>query len=78
MHPEVTSLSRSTRVHATDVMYIVEGSATFVTGGTVVDCKTTEPNEIRGASISGDQTHRVSKGDVIVIPRLRQVGACRR
>ena len=52
----------------TDVMYIVEGSATFVTGGTVVGGKTTEPNEIRGASINGGQAHHVSKGDVIVIP----------
>jgi len=45
-----------------------KSSATFVTGGTVVSGKTTDPNEIRGVSINDGQTHHVSKGDVIVIP----------
>src|SRR5262245_5736840 len=35
----------------TDIIYVLDGSATFVTGGTVVDGKTTEPDEIRGSSI---------------------------
>jgi mannose-6-phosphate isomerase-like protein (cupin superfamily) len=52
-----------------DVFYIVDGSATFVTGGTIVGGKTTAPGEIRGASISGGQTHHLSKGDVITIPK---------
>jgi len=52
----------------TDIIYMLEGSATFVTGGTVVDGRTTEPNEIRGASIRGGQTRRITKGDVIVVP----------
>jgi glc operon protein GlcG len=52
----------------TDIIYVLEGSATFVTGGTVVDGKTTAPNEIRGASISGGETRRIAKGDVIVVP----------
>ncbi|HEV2351264.1 MAG TPA: cupin domain-containing protein [Terriglobia bacterium] len=51
-----------------DVLYILSGSATFVTGGTTVDAKTTAPNEIRGKSIDGGESHHVSKGDVIVIP----------
>jgi mannose-6-phosphate isomerase-like protein (cupin superfamily) len=58
-------------VHAldTDIFYILEGSATLVTGGTVVEGKTTAPNEIRGASLTGGESHTVSKGDVVVIPR---------
>lgn len=52
-----------------DVFYIVDGSATFVTGGTIVGGKTTAPGEIRGTSISGGQTHHLSKGDVITIPK---------
>src|SRR3984893_85550 len=32
----------------TDVVYVLEGAATFVTGGTVIDSKTTAPNELRG------------------------------
>jgi glc operon protein GlcG len=51
-----------------DIIYVLEGSATFVTGGTVVDGKTVEPNEIRGSSIEGGETHRITKGDVIVVP----------
>jgi glc operon protein GlcG len=52
----------------TDIIYMLDGSATFVTGGTVVDGKTVEPNEIRGASISDGETRRITKGDVIIVP----------
>lgn len=53
----------------TDVFYIVEGSATFVTGGTIVDGKTTAPGQIRGSGITGGASHMLAKGDVIVIPK---------
>jgi glc operon protein GlcG len=53
----------------TDVFYIMEGSATFITGGTVVDAKTTAPGQIRGSGITGGTTHMLTKGDVIVIPK---------
>ena len=52
----------------TDIIYVIEGSATVVTGGTVVEGRPTEANEIRGASIAGGQTRRLSKGDVLVVP----------
>ena len=52
----------------TDVIYVLEGSATFVTGGTLVDPKTTEPGQIRGPSIQGGETRRLAKGDVIIVP----------
>ncbi len=56
-------------VHAQygDIMYVVEGSATVVTGGTVVDGKTTAPGEIRGKSITGGATNQLVPGDVLVI-----------
>jgi glc operon protein GlcG len=56
-------------VHAwdTDVIYVLNGSATFVTGGTVVAGKTIEPGEIRGTAIEGGQTRRLAKGDVITV-----------
>jgi glc operon protein GlcG len=53
----------------TDIAYVQEGSATVVTGGTAVNAKTIEPNELRGESISGGQTVKIKKGDVIVIPK---------
>jgi len=52
----------------TDVMYVLEGSATIVTGGTVVDPKVVEPGQIRGPMIEGGESRRVAKGDVVVIP----------
>ena len=52
----------------TDVIYVLEGSATFVTGGTVVDPKVTEPGQIRGSAIRDGETRRIAKGDVIIVP----------
>ncbi len=52
----------------TDVIYVVDGSATLVTGGKAVDAKEIAPNEIRGTKIEGGEAHRIAKGDVIVIP----------
>ena len=53
----------------TDIIYVVSGSATFITGGTAVGAKPTEPNEIRGKSIQGGTAHHLTQGDVIIISR---------
>ena len=57
-------------VHAktNHVFIIVEGEATFVTGGTLVGAKETAPDQLRAPSIQGGQTHHLTKGDVITIP----------
>jgi glc operon protein GlcG len=57
-------------VHAkdADIIYVLEGTATFITGGSVVEPKTTAPDEIRGREIAGGETRRLSKGDVIIVP----------
>jgi mannose-6-phosphate isomerase-like protein (cupin superfamily) len=57
-------------IHAkyTDVFYVVAGNATIVVGGQMVGGKSTEPDELRGASIDGGQVHHLSAGDVIIIP----------
>src|SRR5437899_3910619 len=52
----------------TDVIYVVDGTATFVTGGTMVGGKMTKPGQHLGSDIQGGQTHHLSKGDVIVVP----------
>jgi quercetin dioxygenase-like cupin family protein len=51
----------------TDIFYVIEGSATLVTGGEMQQPRTVAPNEIRGSSIVGGVTHAVGKGDIIVI-----------
>ena len=52
----------------TDIIYVLEGNATFVTGGTAVDPKTIAPEEIRGKEIRGGEARRIVKGDVVVVP----------
>lgn len=52
----------------TDIMYVVKGKATFVTGGKVVGGKLTAPNEVRGQSIRDGTTHRLGAEDIIIIP----------
>lgn len=52
----------------TDIIYMLEGSATLVTGGTLVDAKTIESEEIRGKDVREGEIRRITKGDVIVIP----------
>jgi glc operon protein GlcG len=55
--------------HETDIIYVLEGTATFVTGGVVVDGQTISPGEIRGAGIDGGETRKLVKGDVIIVPK---------
>ncbi|HZE71502.1 MAG TPA: heme-binding protein [Pyrinomonadaceae bacterium] len=52
----------------TDIIYVMEGTATFVTGGTAVETKEIAPNEIRGSRIEGGNTRQLVKGDVIIVP----------
>ena len=52
----------------TDIIYVMEGTATFVTGGTAVEPKEIEANEIRGSRIDGGDARQLSKGDVIIVP----------
>ena len=56
-------------VHAkeTDTFYVLDGEATFVTGGTMIGGRISRPNQQLGESIQGGQTYRLSKGDVIII-----------
>ena len=50
------------------VFIIVEGEATFVTGGTLVGARDTAPGQRRAASVQGGDTRRLTKGDVITVP----------
>jgi glc operon protein GlcG len=53
----------------TDIFYVLDGSADFVTGGTVVEPRQVSATEIRGARLDGGEVRRLAKGDVITVPR---------
>jgi len=52
----------------TDIFYVLEGSATFVTGGTPVEKKSIGPGEFHAKELTGGVTRHLVKGDIIVIP----------
>lgn len=53
----------------TDIFYVLDGSATVVTGGELVAPRSVSATEIRGTSIAGGVEQRIGSGDVLTIPR---------
>ena len=51
-----------------DFFFVVSGSATLVTGGSVIDSKSTHPGEITGTSIEGGTRTELAPGDFVHIP----------
>jgi mannose-6-phosphate isomerase-like protein (cupin superfamily) len=51
-----------------DVIYVLDGEATFVTGGQMVGGKVSRPGQWLGSDITGGETHHIVKGDVFVVP----------
>jgi mannose-6-phosphate isomerase-like protein (cupin superfamily) len=54
--------------HTNHVFIMVDGEATLVVGGTMVDPKRTAADQMRAPSLQGGTTYHMSKGDVITIP----------
>jgi hypothetical protein len=57
-------------VTTTEVYYMLEGAATLVTGGTLVEQRRDPPTgtNVRGSRIEGGVSRRVVPGDVVIIP----------
>ena len=53
----------------TDIIYVLDGTATVVTGGKSVDPKTIEPGEHRGTALEGGETRQLKKGDILIVPK---------
>jgi glc operon protein GlcG len=51
-----------------DVFWVMDGSSTIVTGGTLVGGKMASPGELKGTGIQGGQTQLLTKGDVMLVP----------
>jgi glc operon protein GlcG len=52
----------------TDIIYVLEGSASFVTGGRVADGAEIAPDEIRGPRIEGGTQRTLAPGEIVVVP----------
>jgi uncharacterized protein GlcG (DUF336 family)/mannose-6-phosphate isomerase-like protein (cupin superfamily) len=51
-----------------DVMHVVEGAATVVTGGTLVGPREVATGELRASAVEGGTRHDLRGGDVLAIP----------
>jgi mannose-6-phosphate isomerase-like protein (cupin superfamily) len=51
-----------------DVFVVLQGNATLVSGGTVVNPRTSAPGEIRGPSVQGGVRKSLREGDMAHIP----------
>jgi glc operon protein GlcG len=54
--------------HTVDVMHVVDGSATIMTGGEMVGVRSAEDGELRAESLTGGDAHELSAGDVLAVP----------
>jgi len=51
-----------------EVMYVIEGTGTLVTGGKLVDEKRTNAANLSGTSIVDGASQALAKGDILIIP----------
>jgi mannose-6-phosphate isomerase-like protein (cupin superfamily) len=56
-------------VHDTDVFVVIDGNATLVVGGKIIDAKEVSAGEIRGSGIDGGTDYKLEKGVVLTVPR---------
>ncbi|MDP9112284.1 MAG: hypothetical protein M3O20_01225 [Acidobacteriota bacterium] len=54
--------------HTSHVFIVVDGEATLVVGGSMVNPRRTAADQMRAPSAEGGTTYHLSKGDVITIP----------
>jgi glc operon protein GlcG len=53
----------------TDIIYVLGGTATFITGGKSIESRMVAANEYRGTVIDGGETRQLKKGDVVIVPK---------
>src|SRR5260370_12490140 len=54
----------------TDIIYVIDGEATFVTGGAIVGSKTTSPGQFLGTQIRNGQTHHLTTRTTLPVPTV--------
>jgi quercetin dioxygenase-like cupin family protein len=53
--------------HDIDIFHVLEGSATFIVGGTMTGGHETAPGETRGTAVEGGTEYQLKANDVITI-----------
>ena len=58
-------------VHEKDaeLFYVIEGSATMITGGKLIGETRTNAANLSGTGIDGGETRAIAKGDIIIVPQ---------
>jgi len=51
-----------------DVMHVVRGTATVITGGELVEPREVAAGELRAPRVEGGTRHELAEGDVLAIP----------
>jgi len=51
-----------------EIYYVIGGAATFLSGGTLENAKTSRPGHQSGTAIIGGTTYELKAGDGVVIP----------
>ncbi len=53
--------------HFDDVMIVQQGSATLITGGSVIGAKTGPDGETKGSGIQGGKSQTIGPGDIVTV-----------
>jgi mannose-6-phosphate isomerase-like protein (cupin superfamily) len=66
----VAGVNANASVHDNDaeMFYVIEGSGTVVTGGTLREERRTNPANLSGTAIDGGTRRRITKGDWVLVP----------
>jgi mannose-6-phosphate isomerase-like protein (cupin superfamily) len=51
-----------------EMFYVIDGSATLVTGGKLVNEKRANPENLNGTAIENGKSQAVAKGDFVIVP----------
>jgi mannose-6-phosphate isomerase-like protein (cupin superfamily) len=67
----VAGINANASVHETEaeMFYVVDGSGTLVTGGTLRDGRRTNATNLTGTGIDGGTKQRLGKGDFVIVPQ---------
>lgn len=55
-------------LHFADIFTIVDGHATLVTGGQLIDPRDSHPGEMAGTGVKGGSAQELHAGDIVHIP----------